>query len=152
MEKKIDDKLIKEFNDIWHFFIFSFQNKSYSLWGDDLKDATTIEISILNMIDNKSDVLLKEIKEKLQIPGSTLTSAIDRLEKKGLITRTISERDRRSYGLQLTDRGEKAQKIHIKAENELFEQILGSLDSNAECFAFLNSLKKIKKRLNRQNR
>ncbi len=147
MEKEVDEKLVQDLNDIWHYFIFNFQNKGTTLWGDDLKDATTIEISILNIIDNKPNVMLKEIKDILDIPGSTLTNAIDRLEKKDLIRRVISKRDRRSFGLDLTERGENAQKIHIKAENELFRRILKSLDSIDECRSFINSLKKIKNNL-----
>lgn len=147
MDEKISEELIHEINDIWHYLIFSLQNKDYLLWGEDLKDATTIEISTLNIIDNKPNVMLKEIKEILDIPSSTLTNAIDRLEKKDLIKRVISKRDRRSFGLELTERGERAQQTHLKAEKELFERILKALDSTEERWAFLKSLEKIKNKL-----
>ena len=147
MDKEIKEEYIQEFNDIWHYFIFNFQNKDNELWGKELKDATTIEISILNIIDKKPDVMLKEIKGILEIPGSTLTNAIDRLEKKGLIKRVISKRDRRSFGLMLTAQGQNAQEKHIKAENQLCESILGALDSDEERKRFLQSLNKIKKKL-----
>lgn len=144
MNNRIDKDLMSKLDKIWHYFIFNFQNKKNGFWGEELKDATTIEVSILNLVDNNSDVMLKEIKEILDIPGSTLTSAVDRLEKKELVKRVISKRDRRSFGLVLTEKGKKAQKRHIRAEKELFNNILGALDSKEERKQFLNSLEKIK--------
>jgi len=149
MTEYIKQELIDKLDELWHVFIFNFQNKSTGLWGEELKDATTIEISILNNIDNNPDVMLKEIKEMLDIPSSTLTSAVDRLEKKELVERTISKRDRRSFGLQLTKKGKKAQSKHIKAEKEIFNKILAALDSNKERKQFIESLNKIKNQLSK---
>lgn len=140
----VDKNQINKLSEIWHYFIFNFQNKGNDFWGEDLQGATTIEISILNIVDNHPDVMLKEIKERLNIPGSTLTSAVDRLEDKNLIKRVISIRDRRSFGLELTDQGKKAQKNHIEAEEKLFSHILKALDSKEEQKKFLSSLEKIK--------
>ena len=64
----------------------------------------------------KPDIILKEIVEILGIPGSTLTSAVDRLEKRRLLRRAISQRDRRSFGLELTDEGRIAQQEHRDSE------------------------------------
>jgi len=152
MTEYIKQELIDKLDELWHVFIFNFQNKSTGLWGEELKDATTIEISILNNIDNNPDVMLKEIKEMLDIPSSTLTSAVDRLEKKELVERTISKRDRRSFGLQLTKKGKKAQSKHIKAEKEIFNKILAALDSNKERKQFIESLNKIEKKLSKEKR
>ena len=149
MTEYIKQELIDKLDELWHVFIFNFQNKSTGLWGEELKDATTIEISILNNIDNNPDVMLKEIKEMLDIPSSTLTSAVDRLENKQLVARTISKRDRRSFGLQLTNKGKEAQNKHISAEKELFKNILMSLDSNQERRQFIESLNKIKNQLSK---
>ncbi len=147
MEKEINNELVQELNEIWHYFMFNFQKNGNELWGEELEGATTIEISILNVVDNNPEVMLKEIKEMLNIPSSTLTNAIDRLEKKDLIKRIISIRDRRSFGLELTDKGHNAQEKHKKAEKELYNCILGALDSNNERRLFLDCLKKIKKNL-----
>ncbi len=150
MTENIKQELIDELDKLWHTFIFNFQNKSTSLWGKELKDATTIEISILNIVDNNPDVMLKEIKEMLNIPSSTLTSAVDRLENKQLVVRIISKRDRRSFGLELTKKGKKAQSKHIRAEKELFVKILAVLDSNKERKQFIESLNKIENKLSKE--
>ena len=46
-----------------------------------------------------------------------LTSMIDRLEKKNLIKRAISTKDRRSYKLELTEEGRKTQVEHDKFDH-----------------------------------
>lgn len=137
--------LVEELNDLWHSLIFTFQSKDSLLWGEELENATTIELSILDIVERRPQVLLKEIKGILNIPGSTLTNAIDRLEKRRLLARVISPRDRRSFGLELTDRGKKAQKTHIRVERMLCEKILGALNSQEEQREFIASLKKIYK-------
>lgn len=146
MEKNLDCTLVEELNNLWHSLIFTFQSKDSMLWGKELENATTIELSILDIVDHRPQVLLKEIKEILNIPGSTLTNAIDRLEKRNLLTRVISPRDRRSFGLELTDKGMAAQKNHIAVERMLCEKILAALDTEAEQRGFLAALGKIQKK------
>lgn len=46
------------------------------------------------------------LAERLQIQHNSAVELVDRLVKKGLITRTRSERDRREVYVQLTTRGE----------------------------------------------
>ena len=61
-----------------------------------------------------------------------LTSMIDRLEKKNLIKRAISTKDRRSYKLELTEEGRKTQVEHDKFEAEFYARIINSLDTYEE--------------------
>lgn len=61
-----------------------------------------------------------------------LTSMIDRLEKKNLIKRAISTKDRRSYKLELTEEGRKTQVEHDKFETEFYARITNSLDTYEE--------------------
>ena len=64
------------------------------------------------------------------MPKSTLTSIISRLERKGYILRIISQRDLRSYGLRLTEKGILAQKEHLEYEKEVFGAVLGTLEAD----------------------
>ena len=89
------------------------------------------------------DVILGEIISSLDIPKSTLTSAIDRLEKRKYINRIISKRDRRSYGLELTEEGQLAQKEHIDLEYMAYGRILNALDTEEEKQELFKLLKKI---------
>lgn len=132
MKDKISDEEVRNLDKVWHELIVSMQKTSEELWKDKLEGASTVEMSILGIIERKPDVILKEIVERLGIPGSTLTSAVDRLEKRGLLKRVISQRDRRSFGLELTDEGRIAQREHRESEGLLWKKILGSYASAAE--------------------
>jgi Transcriptional regulators len=139
---------IEAIDKIWHQMIFILQKTSDDLWQDKLEGATTIEISILSIIEHKPDVILKEIGEILGVPASTLTSAVDRLEKRGLIRRTISKRDRRSFGLELTEDGAEAQIEHKVGEAVLWQKVLGAFDSAEERQELVRLLSKLIVNLN----
>jgi DNA-binding MarR family transcriptional regulator len=81
----ITEDEIRCLDKVWHELIVSMQKTGAELWGGRLESMSTIEISILSIIEIKPDVILKEIIESLGVPASTLTNAIDRLEKRGLI-------------------------------------------------------------------
>ncbi|MDP4093923.1 MAG: MarR family transcriptional regulator [Bacillota bacterium] len=132
MKEKISNEELLSIDKVWHELILSMQKTSESLWKDKLEGASTIEISILSIVERKPDVILKEIVEILGIPSSTLTSAIDRLEKRRLVRRIISQKDRRSFGLELTDEGRIAQQEHRESEKVLWEKVLGAYETSSE--------------------
>ena len=108
-----------------------------------IKNLTDIEISIINMLGKNNNIIIKEISEELQIPKSTLTSALDRLEKKNYVIRTLSPRDRRSYGLELTEEGKEVHSEYMNYENNFCEKILNSLDKEYEKLMLFKLLNKI---------
>jgi DNA-binding MarR family transcriptional regulator len=59
---------------------------------------------------------------------STLTSQLDRLERRGLLTRSPHPADRRSVTLSLTDRGRLAGDRVLRAFADLEEAALAGLD------------------------
>lgn len=143
MKDKITEKEIKTLDELWHMVILNFQKNSSKLWGKELEGATTVELSILNIVDAMPGVMIKKIKEILDIPPSTLTNAIGRLEKRGLIERVINKEDLRSFGIELTDVGRSAQKKHKESERELCIRILEALETSEDRSIFLGYLKKI---------
>jgi DNA-binding MarR family transcriptional regulator len=141
--KEIKKEHIKLLDNLMHLFYKRINNFNVEMNMQYFQEVTSIEISVLGLVGENPDIILKEISEKLQVPGSTLTNAIDRLEKRNLLTRVISKRDRRSFGLLLTDNGKKVYKEHEKAEQITWNKILSSLDSDEEIELFLNLVKKI---------
>ncbi len=139
---KITIDEIKALDEIHHKFIYISQKMEPEIFYDKLRGVTTIEVSILEMVEKKPNIILKEIIEMLGVPSSTLTNAINRLEKKNLIRRVISQRDRRSFGLELTEEGKLAQKEHKDGEKVLYQKLLSPL-SNEERMFLLQCLKKI---------
>ncbi|WP_077611281.1 MarR family winged helix-turn-helix transcriptional regulator [Clostridium sp. Marseille-P2415] len=148
MKEKITEEEIQGIDKVWHELIFSMQKTGAELWKDKLEGASTVEISILSMIERKPDAILKEIAEALGIPGSTLTSAVDRLEKRSLLKRVISKKDRRSFGLELTEEGRIAQQEHRKSEKVLWERVLGSYETSKERRELIRLLQILAKNVN----
>nr|WP_026882607.1 MarR family transcriptional regulator [Clostridium akagii] len=142
MDKKKNEQ-IQEFSDLWHVMIkksnFRKVEKKYSR----INGLTTIEISIISIVSEKPDVILREICAFIDIPKSTLTNAVDRLEKRNYINRVISKRDRRSYGLQLTEEGQLAQKEHLDFEKTIYGRMLNALDTDEEKQELFKLLRKI---------
>ncbi|KHD36672.1 MarR family transcriptional regulator [Clostridium acetobutylicum] len=138
---------VKEFHELWHNMIAGSKHKDAEQRYTTIKKLSTTEISVIRIISEKEEVIIKDILEVLRLPKSTLTSMIDRLEKKGFIVRSISSRDRRSYRLVLTEKGKKAQKEHIKFEEETFGNVIEALDTYEEREEFLRLMKKIAKNI-----
>lgn len=63
------------------------------------------DIGILRLIATESDLSQQGLAAKLGVVPSRVVVLIDALERKGLVTRVRSSRDRRSYELHLTEEG-----------------------------------------------
>jgi DNA-binding MarR family transcriptional regulator len=138
--KDIDqEEQIIEFSNLWHLI---YNSNKLNLCTESLEGVSPVEISILRIVEKNPQVILREICQSLNIVNSTLTSAVNRLEKRGFIQRIISNRDRRSFGLKLTDDGKSAIDEHLKGEQQVLSSILNSLD-DGERIAFLKMFRKI---------
>lgn len=141
------DKQIEEFCSLCKMFMSPSNEEELREEFPRIYRLTTMEIRIINIVYSTEDVILKEICTKLEIPKSTLTSAIDRLERMQYINRVISSRDRRSYGLQLTEEGYRVQSEHLAFERKLYGYLLDALDTNEERELLMQLLRKIVKNI-----
>lgn len=130
-------------NDLWHCLVQATYKGAFAAADEQLKKLSFLEISILAFVFKKPDIILKDILEVTGIPNSSLTSVIDRLERRGYLQRTLSQRDRRSYGLKLTELGQKVYHIHLDFEEQLYRRVLLALDSPEERNTFLRLFTKI---------
>jgi len=81
----------------------SLQNYSqnvYSHFG-----ITGPQLWVLKTIYQDGSMPLGELSRKMYLHPSTLTAAVDRLEKKGYVLRNRIEKDRRVINVQLTSKG-----------------------------------------------
>ena len=136
-------KHIEEFSELWHLMMKKSNFSKIEEQFPRINGLTTIEISIISIVSKNPDVILGEIVSSLDIPKSTLTNAIDRLEKRNYINRIISKRDRRSYGLELTEEGHIAQREHIDFEYTVYGRLLNALDTDEEKQELFKLLRKI---------
>ncbi|OPY28858.1 MAG: transcriptional repressor MprA [Methanocella sp. PtaU1.Bin125] len=114
-----------------------------STWSASFEGLSPVDLHVLGIVERWPDVILREIKEYLDVPNSTLTGIVDRLESKGLIERVISNRDRRSYGLALTGRGRALREEQRQIRREAAARMLAALDSDAERDEFVRLMGKI---------
>lgn len=148
--EKTNNEYIDSFNKLWHRAIGLTQFRKTEQHFLKLKELSTVEIGIIRMVSQKPDIIFKEICEAFDIPKSTLTNIIDRLEKRGYLKRIISQRDKRSFGLELTEAGISIQKEHLDYENEVLNTIINTLDSDDEKKMLLNLISKIINKLEKK--
>lgn len=118
-----------------------------SAWSESFKGLDPLDLHVLAIVEAKPDVILREIREYLDVPNSTLTGIIDRLENKGLIGRVISTRDRRSFGLKLTVRGMEIRAEQHRVRRAAAERMLDALETDAERETFVALVAKIGDRI-----
>lgn len=146
MNEIVFEQQIEEFGRLWHQLLMLEQKKEYKQKFSNFMQLTTNEISVINIVSENPDIILKSICEMLDLPKSTLTNTINRLEEKGYLFRTITRKDLRSYGLSLTEKGVQAQKEHLEYESYVLGKVLGILDSE-ERIELLKLVRKIAMRL-----
>lgn len=76
------------------------------------------DITIISMIASSEQVTAKQISDILQVPKTTVVTAVDRLEKRGFIIRQVDEMDKRRKYLFLTDSGKEVNRQHLEYEEK----------------------------------
>jgi DNA-binding MarR family transcriptional regulator len=117
------------------------------LTSEKLRGIALLELHILRFIKENPNAILKDIREALIIPNSTLTSAVKRIERQGLVTRRINPGDLRSYQLELTAKGEDIFEEHYRAELELVRKVIEALDRNSDRRKLVELVAKVSKNL-----
>jgi len=74
---------------------------------------------ILFVLWEKDSIPIKELSEKTRLSKSTLTSMLDRLERKGHITREPSEEDRRIILVNLTEENRRQRRLYDQVSEEM---------------------------------
>ena len=128
---------VEKFNYLWHIVGNQLREEMYKPDYDNINGLTMVDLSIIQTIEQHTDIIFKDICRILKIPKSTLTSAVNRLEKKNLVKRKVSQKDKREYYLELTELGSQAQREHIMTEHTVFYQLLSGL-SEAESKRFIS--------------
>ena len=88
-----------------------------STWEEEVvKDSglTTAQNHTIEIVGHAGTIKMRKLADKLGVTTGTLTVSIDRLEKKELLKRVPHKEDRRSYLIELTDKGREAFAMHHK--------------------------------------
>jgi len=88
---------------------------------------TTAQAHAIEIVGHAGSIKMKDLAQKIGVTTGTLTVAVDRLEKKGLMKRKPHESDRRSYLIELTPKGEINFKEHHNFHIKMTEEIVAGL-------------------------
>lgn len=103
----------------------------------------------LFLLDEAGTITQRRLSHILEIRSTSLSEVLSKLEKKGYITRTLSETDKRTYIISVTPDGRKeAQRvrgIRLKEHHELTDPL-----SDDDMYALYKILEKIKEYYTKQ--
>lgn len=132
---EINDVALVIFNDVLHI-------EEQVLFKTSFKNVTISEIHTIAAIGKNSRKTMSEISRELHITMGTLTTSINNLVKKGYVTRSKDEKDRRLVFVELTKKGRVLFRMHAKFHTNVVEGAVSSLDET-EQQNLLQSLEKL---------
>lgn len=90
-------------------------------------NLTSSQFDVIATLGNKDGMKMTDLAEKTLVTKGTLTGIIDRLEKKGIVSRIVPPENRRSFTIVLTAEGEKVFNTvfpaHIAYLKERFDRL-----------------------------
>ena len=93
-----------------------------------MKDVTFHEIHTIEIIGNIGESTMQELAAAANVRQSTMTVMVDKLLKKGFVTRLRDDNDRRVVKVKLTRQGEAAFAEHKKVHRNITQFWLDILD------------------------
>ena len=124
-KKVINELLVKLFNDIINI-------EEANIRNGEISDLSVTELHTIEAIGINSQWSMSEVALDLKITVGTLTTAINKLIKKGYVKRKWIEEDRRVVLINLTEKGELAFKLHEKFHNEMINETINGLTKSEE--------------------
>lgn len=90
-----------------HYKLVKMENIIFTKWCKKNNISYVGANLLLSIKDSNGKSEPTKLSEELLIPKQSITSMLDKLEKKGYILRTHSAKDRRKINISLTDCGKK---------------------------------------------
>ena len=103
-------------------------------------DITPVQYAVLYCLWEKDARSPKEIAERLKLENSTISGILERMEKKGLLQRSISKEDRRFILVMLTEKGAGLKEDVLATVEQVNTEVL-SVFSSEECAALKSHLR-----------
>ncbi len=124
-KKILNELLVQLFNDI-------LQIEEKSLKNGPLSDLSVTELHTIEAIGMYKERTMTEVAQDLKITVGTLTTAINKLIKKGYVDRKRIEEDRRVVLIHLTKKGKLAYRLHEKFHNDMINETISGLKEDEE--------------------
>jgi MarR family 2-MHQ and catechol resistance regulon transcriptional repressor len=104
------------------------------------------DFMLLEALMHKGPMTITGIQESSLLATGSMTAAVDRLEKKELIVRTLTKNDRRARVLELTTDGKEVISAAFQRHSENLREWMNILSADERSGTFA-SLRKLEKRL-----
>ncbi|MBO1086517.1 MULTISPECIES: fatty acid biosynthesis transcriptional regulator FabT [Enterococcus] len=131
----VNDYLVSVFNDILTI-------EESELKKSQFKDLSITEMHTIEAIGMYKKKTTSEVAKELSITVGTLTTAINKLVRKGYVERIRSEDDRRVVKLGLTKKGKLLYRVHQHFHREMVKNIMDGMAAD-EQQALLSALKNL---------
>lgn len=141
----MEDFFCRKFNDtlsVSYVLINRFEQNIFN--SSKRFNLSVSELSMLEVI-NKNPVtgkMVGDIASELMITPSSVTTAVNRLEKKGYVERKRSEIDGRQVYVNLTEKGRHADRIHKRFRKNMAYDILSGMNES-EKHALIKCMEKM---------
>lgn len=135
-----------------HYLIMANQMLVQKALLDKLKDTglTIGQPKILDFLKEHDGSNQKEIAKACFLEAGSLTTILNGMEEKGLITRQILNGNKRSFHIFMTDKGKEKQQLISNAFSEIEKKALLNI-SEEEYNSFMSVYEKIYKNLLDEN-
>ena len=100
------------------------------------------DFAALEALLHKGPLTITQIQEKVRLASGSMTAAVDRLEKLGLVVRKSSPSDRRARVLELTPKGKRLAASSFEKHAKDLEALMSRL-TQKEMERLYGSLKKL---------
>lgn len=136
---EINKILVEVYDDVNNIEEFSIKQGAFS-------DLSITEIHTVEAVGLYGSKTMSEVSMELGITMGTLTTAVDKLIKKGYMERSRSNTDRRIVNVKLTNRGKLAYRIHEKFHLDMVKAIMMDFTPQEE-EVLLTALSKLNRHL-----
>lgn len=120
--KQINTYLVDIFNKIMII-------EEMSLKTSQFNDVSLKEMHTVDIIGKNANVTPSDIAHELLVTLGTVTTSLNKLEKKGYIERTRSQLDRRVVYLTLTQKGRLLYRLHNRFHKNVVNRITEAMDA-----------------------
>jgi MarR family 2-MHQ and catechol resistance regulon transcriptional repressor len=100
------------------------------------------DFAALEALLHRGPLTISEIQDKVHLASGSMTAAIDRLEKRGLVVRKSTAKDRRARVVQLTSQGKRVATAYFKKHATDLEDLMSVLSEREKRQTYA-SLKKL---------
>ncbi len=130
MERKARvEKLYEQLNRLFGYYE---ANKNNVVQMPGIAKLNPVEARLIGLFEERESIGIKEVVRTLELPNSTVTSAVGRLMDKGLVLKLVDGNDRRAFVLVLTERGKDIIAYNKFLKMRFAEEVLSGLETDNE--------------------